>query len=63
MMEGDMMHNPDFLKAAKDRAFEVIISNLPAVGTMAVVAVMILTFMVVLGNSAPVEVATSGGWR
>lgn len=58
-----MMHNPDFLKAAKDRAFETFISNLPAVGTLAVVAVMILTFMVVLGNSAPVEVATSGGWR
>lgn len=52
-----MMHNPDFLKAAKDRIFEIFISNLPAVGTLAVVAVMILAFMVVLGNSAPVEVA------
>lgn len=59
-----MMHNPDFLKAAKDRIFEIFISNLPAVGTLAVVALMILAFMVVLGNSALVEVAvTSGGMR
>lgn len=52
-----MIYTPDFLKAAKDRIFEIFISNLPAVGSLAIVAVMILAFMVVLGNSAPVEVA------
>ena len=59
-----MIYTPDILKAIKERVFEIFISNLlPATGTLVIVAVMILSFMIVMGNSAPVEVATSGGWR
>lgn len=45
-----MMFTPDFMTAAKERAFEIFISNLPAVGGIAIIAGMILAAMVVVGN-------------
>jgi hypothetical protein len=45
-----MMHTPDFLTAIKERAFEIFISNLPAAGALAVIAVMIMAAMMAIGN-------------
>jgi hypothetical protein len=45
-----MMYTPDIIKSLKDRAFEIIISNLPAAGVLVVMAVMIIAAMVVAGQ-------------
>jgi hypothetical protein len=46
----EMMYTPDIIKSLKDRAFEIIISNLPAAGVLVVMAVMIIAAMVVAGQ-------------